>query len=137
MSSSTPFEIIEKYFKEFENIDNKTNVTVDAEYFFYKGRDYIDFISYTVNDNALNTDQSISLLKKYNITDFTHIHSYGGEGMGYEYYTVYEFVVDGSKILVKFEGWYESYNGPEFERFYEVKPKEKIITVYERVDDDS
>lgn len=56
----------------------------------------------------------------------------GGEGQGEEYWSVYEFVSLGRTVYIKFDGYYQSYEGSTFEEFYEVKPKQKTITVYEQ-----
>jgi hypothetical protein len=34
--------------------------------------------------------------------------------------------------FIKFDGWYASYEGSTYEQFYEVKPVEKTITVFEK-----
>lgn len=55
--------------------------------------------------------------------------SYGSEGMGDEYYAVYHFI--NHHVYIRIDGCYQLYIGAEFyEAPYEVKPEEKIITVY-------
>ena len=44
-------------------------------------------------------------------------------------WTVYHF--KDHDVFIKFQGWYSSYNGIEFESMQEVKPVTKTITVYE------
>ena len=62
-----------------------------------------------------------------------HEDSYGGEGQGEDYWSVYSFTRGDEKIYVKFNGWYASYNGAEFTEWFFVAPKEKVITVFELV----
>ena len=64
---------------------------------------------------------------------YTHIDSYGGEGQGYEYWSVYEFTRDEDKVYVKFNGYYQSYNGSEYDEYFFVEPKEKVVTEYVEV----
>ena len=56
---------------------------------------------------------------------------YGGEGQGEDYWTVYKFTKDGETVYLKWQGWYSSYNGSEFESVSEVKPVERVVTFYE------
>lgn len=58
---------------------------------------------------------------------------YGGEGQGDEYWSVYKFSRGDEVVYVKFDGWYASYNGSEFNEWYFVEPQEKVITVFNRV----
>ncbi len=74
----------------------------------------------------------LAVVKKKNI-QFQHEDSYGGEGQGDDYWSVYSFSRDGETIYVKFSGWYASYNGSEFNEWFFVQPQEKVITVFNRV----
>ncbi len=58
--------------------------------------------------------------------------SYGGEGQGDEYWLVIS-VSDGETTrYFRRDGWYASYDGGYLDgESYEVKPQEKMITVYE------
>lgn len=64
---------------------------------------------------------------------FEQIADYGGEDMGSEYWTVYKFTdkATGEEVYIKFDGWYQSYNGAEYTGCFVVQPKEKMVTVYE------
>jgi hypothetical protein len=64
-----------------------------------------------------------------------HEDNYGGEGQGDDYWSVYSFTRGDEKVYVKFDGWYASYNGAEFNEWFFVEPKEKVITVFDRVKD--
>jgi hypothetical protein len=61
------------------------------------------------------------------------VDSYGGEDMGSEWYSVQYFEKHG--VYLKVEGYYQSYSGTDFEDWNssvsEVKPVEKVVTVYE------
>ncbi len=61
------------------------------------------------------------------------IAKYGGEGKGEEWWRVRYF--PEHDVYIKVDGWYSSYNGTDFEGWddscKEVRPKEKLITVYE------
>lgn len=58
---------------------------------------------------------------------------FGGEGMGDNFYTV--ILVRNpdnhdEQYYIKFQGWYASYNGAEYESWSFVEPKQKTVTVY-------
>lgn len=67
--------------------------------------------------------------------DYKSAGHYGGEGLGNEYWSVYEFrytnLPDSPTVFVKFRGWYASYEGATYESWSFVEPKQKTITVYE------
>lgn len=65
--------------------------------------------------------------------EFSLVERYGGEDQGSEFWSVYEFKKGDFSILFKFDGWYQSYNGSEFEEYFEVVPAQETITVYNRV----
>lgn len=48
--------------------------------------------------------------------------NYGGEDCGTEYWSVYKFYKGNEVVYVKFNGWYQSYNGSEYEEWYFAKP---------------
>jgi hypothetical protein len=57
---------------------------------------------------------------------------YGGEDQGSDYWSVYSFTDGMQVVFIEFQGWYASYEGSTYEEFYEVKPVEKTITVFEK-----
>lgn len=61
---------------------------------------------------------------------FKKVDSYGGEGKGEDYWSVYKFSLGEEICWVKFIGWYSSYNGSEYSKFSFVKPKEVVVTRY-------
>ena len=48
-------------------------------------------------------------------------------------YSIYKFEKFGKKCYVKFNGWFSSYMGGEFSKYFEVTPTEKTIIVYDQV----
>ena len=56
---------------------------------------------------------------------------FGGEGQGDDYWLVYHFV--DHDVYIKFEGWYASSVGSEFNEKYEVSPEQVTVTQYKRV----
>lgn len=63
----------------------------------------------------------------------TGVTDFGGEGQGESFWTVWRFNRGSEVVFVKFDGWYDSNCGSEFEEYFEVVPKEQTITVYEKV----
>lgn len=62
----------------------------------------------------------------------TEVDQYGGEGCGDTWYSVKYF--PDSDIYIRVDGWYQSYNGTEFNGWddcKEVKPIEKVVTFYQ------
>lgn len=62
---------------------------------------------------------------------YNEVDAYGGEDCGSTYYRVYCFQSKGKKIYVKFNGWYASHYGTEYQNFEFVTPQQRTITVYE------
>ena len=61
------------------------------------------------------------------------VNSYGGEGQGSDFYSVILIrnpVNHDEQYHIKFQGWYTSYAGAEYDSWSFVKPKQKTITVY-------
>lgn len=63
------------------------------------------------------------------------VEAIGGEDEGRDYYKVYKFTntSTGQECFVKFQGWYASYYGSEFESYFEVTPQEVVVIEYKRV----
>ena len=67
------------------------------------------------------------------IFDPTEVDSYGGEGCGEVYYSIYKFENrDHEVAYVKFEGSYYSYDGATFDSWFFVNPVEVMVTQYHR-----
>ena len=59
------------------------------------------------------------------------VDSYGGEGCGSTYYHVYKFdMPDGSTFYLRFDGWYASHYGTDYQDFREVHPKQVTKTEF-------
>lgn len=108
--------------REFLDADNI------AEGFMHQGDfDVYDDDSYT-EEGKVKWDGELSNCNGWKAVEVDH---YGGEGQGDTYYTVFSFEKNGEKIFIRFDGWYESHNGSEFNDYRIVTPKQKTITVYE------
>ncbi len=58
---------------------------------------------------------------------------YGGEGQGEDYWTVYSFTDGKETVYIKFDGWYQSYNGSEYNEWFFVEPREVKVVQYFKV----
>lgn len=58
--------------------------------------------------------------------------SFGGEGQGDQYWSVYKFTRGDEVVYVEFYGWYASYNGAEFTEWFVVEPKEVTVIKWKR-----
>lgn len=56
----------------------------------------------------------------------------GGEGQGDNYWIVYHFI--DHDVYIKFNGWYASHCGTEYQDMYEVKPVEVTVIEYQEVE---
>ena len=54
---------------------------------------------------------------------YTLVADHGGEDQGSDYYSVYEFSKGDEIVLVKFQGWYASFDGAEYHHWSFVTPK--------------
>lgn len=67
--------------------------------------------------------------------EFAQVDNYGGEDQGSEYWSVYSFSKETELQWVKFNGYYASYSGSEFDRWFFVKPVPKsgfdFVELYE------
>lgn len=70
--------------------------------------------------------------ENYDFGKVENVDDYGGEGQGETFYVVYHFI--DHDVYIKIDGWYQSYNGAEFETApFEVRPVEKMVIFYEKV----
>jgi len=60
----------------------------------------------------------------------TNVDSYGGEGEGEDYWSVYKFYRDEEAVYVKFDGSYQSYDGSTYDSWFFVVPKAVKVTQY-------
>ncbi len=89
-------------------------------------------LKYSLFPSAYDVSQR-EWMEENNIPVFEEIHQEGGEGEGDHWESVKYFKDHG--VYIKVVGYYQSYNGTEFydgwECCHNVKPQEKVITVYE------
>ena len=65
--------------------------------------------------------------------EYKGVDSYGGEDQGSDFYTVILIRNPDShdeQYYIKFQGWYASYVGAEYDSWSFVEPKQKTITIY-------
>ena len=65
--------------------------------------------------------------------DYKSVDSYGGEDQGSDFYSVILIRNPDNhdeQYHIKFQGWYASYSGAEYDNWSFVEPKQKTITVY-------
>ncbi len=91
---------------------------------------------YDYNDQGRITWESVRDIlvdeyKEFEDIKVDFVKSYGGENCGSDYWSVVKFTDDTGSVLVKFQGWYSSYHGADYEDWSFVEPKQKTITVYE------
>ena len=65
--------------------------------------------------------------------EYKGVDSYGGEDQGSNFYSV--IIIrnpgnHGEQYYIKFQGWYTSYDGADYDSWSFVEPKQKTITVY-------
>ena len=65
--------------------------------------------------------------------EYKGVDSHGGEGQGSDFYSV--ILVRNpdnhdEQYHIKFQGWYTSYAGAEYDEWSFVEPKQKTITIY-------
>lgn len=121
------------FFKDFIT-ENSEILGIDPEYDFFN--ENINFKNDLKSFQKLKRKIQNKPIYKADPTDFDRflnilegchsVDSYGGEGKGDEYYTVYYFPNAG--IFIKFKGYYQSYDGATYTNMYMVEPKE--VTKY-------
>jgi hypothetical protein len=98
-----------------------------------------DFYNSEVNtvfkDNKYVNDQTLYFLSELinNGISWKFEDGYGGEGKGEEYWSVYSFTKNEETVYIKFDGYYQSYSGSEYDDFYQVEPKHVMVTRYQKV----
>lgn len=109
-------------------IHNQSNGFLQ-EYFF----DSDNFLDNNIDEAELPEELWESMM--CNIFDginIAHMQSFGGEGKGDDYYTIYKFTKEstGEEEYVKFDGWYMSYQGASYSRYFFVQPSQRLVTFY-------
>ena len=90
------------------------------------------FFHEVLSDNTKFNSILQKLLAKDEIV-VEYIESFGGEGSGDDYWTVYKISDATETTYIRFQGWYASYHGAEFTETQEVKPIQVTVTQYELV----
>ena len=65
--------------------------------------------------------------------EYKSVDSYSGEDQGSDFYSVILIRNPDNhdeQYHIKFQGWYASYNGAEYDNWSFVEPKQKTITIY-------
>lgn len=97
----------------------------------------LEFIEADIDDPEYSQEYRDELLAEKELVDLSKgivyecVDSYGGEDCGREYYYIWKFTRGEESVVFKFEGWYASHYGSEFENYQEVKPVSKIVVVWE------
>lgn len=110
------FDKLKAIFQKLDSTENESGYDRIEEAFFSED------ISYQYISGSLDEVEA-KLIEGMKMED-----SYGGEGMGEDYWVVWYFPNLG--IWVKFSGWYQSYDGAEYEGIYLVEPREVTVTKY-------
>lgn len=82
--------------------------------------------------DAEDDTQAKNFAAEKGIKSLTSVDSYGGEGCGEVYYSVYKFENSAGEVAyVKFDGSYYSYDGATFDSWFFVKPVERMVVQYD------
>lgn len=106
-----------------ENLNN----AVERAFFHDEFPDNADYLEEYDEDAIFFNDA------KENGIEWESVDSHGGEGKGDEYWNVVKFTSGDAIAYVQFDGWYQSYNGSEYDEWFFVEPKEVTVTRYTRV----
>lgn len=90
------------------------------------------FEQYIRSSDDLEKHSDQDLKELFDGISFKCVDSYGGEGEGSTYYSIYSFTNKMSEetLYVKFDGYYASYVGSEFHDWFYVEPKEEVVINY-------
>jgi hypothetical protein len=90
------------------------------------------FLTALMDDEVLYVSTHNTYYSRFNQQGISvdRVDSYGGEGCGEEYWSVYKFSRDKEVVYVKFEGYYMSYDGSTYQGFIFVEPREVMVTQY-------
>lgn len=100
----------------------------DVEQAFFRSR---------VTDDTRWCEDVVTVFKaklEYHEINFKYEDSFGGEDCGDDYWSVYSFSKGDEKVFVQFDGWYQSYNGSEYDEWFFVEPKEVTVTKYYKIE---
>lgn len=83
------------------------------------------------HENHSERESYLKLLGMSKGITYECVDNYGGEDCGREYYYIWKFTRGDESVAFKFEGWYASHYGSEYESYFQVKPVEKTVIVWE------
>ena len=113
-----------------EIIEKLKNFYISVDNFAYD--EYPDGF-YQSNKHLSYEERNKKLISDLGLGEFEEVHRHGGEGMGDHWESVKYF--KDHDVYIQVVGFYTSHEGTSFYDQWnccsEVKPKEKIITVYE------
>ena len=92
--------------------------------------DSSDVVMYLMCSNSDEFKRLTKINPDYQGITITHVDNYGGENQGSEYWSVWKFTKGEEEVLVKFDGYYQSHYGTDFEEWNFVKTGQKMVTIY-------
>lgn len=92
--------------------------------------DSSEVVSQLMHSDSDEFDYLTKINPDYQSIVAAHVDNYGGEDKGSEYWSVWKFTKDSEEVLVKFEGYYQSHYGTDFQDWNFVKTAQKMVTVY-------
>lgn len=92
--------------------------------------DSSEVVSQLMHSDSDEFDYLTEINPDYQGITVAHVDNYGGEDQGSEYWSVWKFTKDSEEVLVKFEGYYQSHYGTDFQEWNFVKPAQKMVTIY-------
>ena len=119
-----------KFQSEVQKLLNEFS-EANRQFFNYEVGDSLE-----VDDKWFDGDKLEALSNlRTNSLNWVQIKSHGGgEGDGEECWSVYKFYNSEDDVAyIKFDGYYQSYNGSEYQQFYVVEPVDRVVTFYENV----
>ena len=109
---------------EIGNMLDSADGDVLSDFFLSEVSDSDSTYYYTETNEFLTEIYSKNIKHKF-------VDSFGGEGQGDSFWSVYSFAKDDETVYVKFDGWYQSYNGAEYDSWFFVKPVQVTVTQYQ------
>lgn len=109
---------------EIENMLDAANSEVLSDFFLSEISDSDNKYCFGETNEFLTEIYSKNIKHKF-------VDSFGGEGQGDSFWSVYSFTKDDETVYVKFDGWYQSYNGAEYDSWFFVKPVQVTVTQYQ------
>ncbi len=88
-------------------------------------------VNYLIEGQLSNFRGFIDVVPEYSGISVCHVDSYGGEDMGTEFWKVWKFTKGEEEIMVKFDGYYQSHYGVDFQEWKFVKPVQVMVTQYQ------